>query len=119
MNKTIAKGFYDSVVKEALLDYEKLLTNNLDFTYGLIDQCKPWIDFYSDLSGANKELFFSIIRQTIVDTISTVFGIIDGPYTFSIPNTKFKLYINGEDSDMEMQDSFLEYIEKLNTPKGD
>jgi len=58
-------------------------------------------------------MLINVIKQTIIDTVSTLFGIIDGPCTFSIPNTEFKLFINGEDSDMEMQDSFLAYIEGL------
>ncbi|MCL2717359.1 MAG: hypothetical protein FWE14_01055 [Lachnospiraceae bacterium] len=111
MNEKIAKGFYDSVVDEGIQDYKKVLTNNLDFTYGLIEQYKPWMDFYDNLSDTNKELFFSFIKQTIIDTVSTVFGIIDGPTTFSIPNTEFKLYINDEDSDMDMQGSFLAYVQ--------
>ena len=113
MNETIAKGFYDSIVKEAIRDYDELLNNKLNFSYGLISQCKPWIDMYASLCEEDKKILISLVRQVIIDTTSHIFGIIDGPCTFSISNTEFKLLINDEDSNMEMQDSFLAYIEGL------
>jgi len=110
MNKIIAKGFYETVVIEGIEEYEYLLDNTI------IDKetNEYWCNFlclYHNLSDKQKSIFIRFIKQIIIDTISHVFGIIDGPCTFSVPNTEFKLYINGVDSDMEMQDSFLEYVE--------
>ena len=35
--------------------------------------------FYRSLPTKQKEIIFKIIRQTIIDTTSTILGIIDGP----------------------------------------
>lgn len=48
----------------------------------------------------------------IIDTISSVFGIFDGSSTLSGGNFEFEVKINGVDTENELQDSFLEYIEE-------
>ena len=112
MNEIIAKGFYDTVVTGLLQFYESML-ENAKIEKRTTGKEKEMMLLYSCLSDNEKAVLLFFMRQIIIDILSYVFGIIDGPCTFSIPNTEFKLFINGEDSNMEMQDSFLAYIEEL------
>ena len=114
MNKTIAKGFYDTVVVEIINFYTKIFAG-VEVSKRITDEEKRMISLYDSLNNSDKALLFDIMEQISKDTVSYVFGLIDGTCTFSVPSTEFKLYINDEDSDMGMQDSFLAYIQELNT----
>jgi hypothetical protein len=113
MNEKIAKGFYDTVVVEGVEDYRILLEEMFYKYKNPGEKAKRLVYIYENMSDEDKKIFYSYTKQVIIDTISHVFGIIDGPCTFSVPNTEFKLYVNGIDSDMEMQDTFLAYVEEL------
>ena len=43
----------------------------------------------------------------IIDTVSSVFGILDGSSTLSGGNLEFAIKINGISTENELQDSFL------------
>lgn len=47
------------------------------------DYWKEVISFYRGCDANQREVFRSIIRQTIIDTISHVFGVLDGSSTLS------------------------------------
>ena len=40
---------------------------------------KEALSFYDCLDGENKEKFYKIVRQVMVDTISNMFAVIDAP----------------------------------------
>ena len=49
----------------------------------------------------------------MIDTVSNIFGIIDGSSTLNECNIQPKLLLNNIDTDGELQDIFLEYIEEI------
>lgn len=51
---------------------------------------KNAINLYSTFDNNQKEIFINILKQTIVDTISGVFGILDGSSTLLGGNYEFK-----------------------------
>lgn len=112
MNEKFAKSLYESIVKENLDLYKE------DFEDTEIDSYTEeyWIkalEFYSSLTDTHKDILMKIIEQTMVDTISNVLGIIDGHVTQADDSIEPKLYLNSKDTDGELQDSFLEYVEDL------
>ena len=48
----------------------------------------------------------------MIDTISSVFGILDGSSTLGDGKWEFDVKINGVDIEDELQDTFLEYVEE-------
>lgn len=54
----------------------------------------------------------SIIEQTTIDTISNMLGIIDGSATLKDFSLEPKLLLDSKDTEGELQDLFLEFIEE-------
>lgn len=54
-----------------------------------------------------------VIELVMIDTISSMLGIIDGSSTLSGCKTEPKLYLDNVDIDNELQDLFLEYVEEI------
>lgn len=74
---------------------------------------KQSLNLYNNLSKDNKEVLMNIIEQTMIDTISNIFEISDGSSTLNGYNIETKLLLNGKDTEGELQDAFLEYVEEL------
>ena len=53
------------------------------------------------------------MQQTMIDTISNMLGIIDGSSTLSGCDAEPKLYLDDADTDGDLQDLFLEYVEEI------
>ena len=58
-----------------------------------------------------------VIELIMIDTISSVLGIIDGSSTLSGCDIEPKLFLDGIDTNNELQDLFLEYVEELELNK--
>ena len=112
MNEKFAKSLYESIVKENLdlykEDFEDTETDSYTEEYWI-----KAIEFYNSLTDKHRDILMKIIEQTMVDTISNVLGIIDGHVTQADDSIKPKLYLNSKDTEGELQDSFLEYVEDL------
>ena len=72
------------------------------------------IDLYFSLSEEKKETLMKIIKQTMIDTISNVLGVIDGNSTLDNFSKELTLYVEEMENDGELQDLFLEFIEEIN-----
>lgn len=58
-------------------------------------------------------MLFEIIEQTMIDTVSTVLGIIDGHVTLADDSFEPKLMLNSKDTEGNLQDEFLINVEEL------
>lgn len=73
---------------------------------------KKVLRFYGSLENPEKEILFKIIRQVMVDTISNLFGILDGVcITQEIPFGELTLELSGQRINGDLQDLFLEIEE--------
>ncbi|MDQ9888494.1 transposase [Acinetobacter pittii] len=68
--------------------------------------------FYQSLPSKEKEILFKIIQQTIIDTTSTILGIIDGPVSLEGIRGEFQLAYQPPQGDEvilsgDLQDDFL------------
>lgn len=68
--------------------------------------------FYAMLDEAGKQALLSIIRQTMVDTVSSLFGLLDGNRQLREVSGELSLGISGERIDGDLQDKFLEIEEQ-------
>ncbi|MFF2448282.1 transposase [Neobacillus sp. NPDC058068] len=116
MNEDFVKSLYKSIVQENLELYKSLyettnVINNTD------DYWTKALGLYNSLEEENKDVLFKIIEQTMNDTISNMLGIIDGSSTLLDCPIEPKLLLDSIDTEGELQDCFLEYIEKKDLNK--
>ncbi|MBU5677862.1 hypothetical protein KQI88_15700 [Alkaliphilus sp. MSJ-5] len=112
MNEIFIKSIYKSVVEENKKLYKNLFDNtNIDKASD--EYWKQSLKFYNSLSEENKEVLINIIEQTMIDTISNILGIIDGSSTLNGCAVEPKLFLDDNDTDSELQDLFLEYVEEI------
>ncbi|MEE6450219.1 transposase [Gottfriedia acidiceleris] len=112
-NEEFVKNIYQSVVKDGLSEYEDLFVNTE--TKDVTDNYwKDALKFFEELTEDNKKMLFKIIEQIQVDTVSTVFGILDGVVSISDDDFEIEMKINGEEELLngDLQDSFLELVEE-------
>jgi hypothetical protein len=111
MNDIFVKSLYESIIKENLQIYKDLYeTTNV--TSKTDDYWKKAIGFYDSLTNENKDTLMKIIEQTMIDTISNMLGVIDGSSTLKDCSLEPKLLLDSIDTEGELQDSFLEFIEE-------
>ena len=111
MNEEFIKKLYKTIVTDGIGEYHNLLENT---------NCKDatdrhWIstlELYEQLSSEEKEKMLKFAELIIIDTISSVFGIFDGSSTLSGGDFEFDIKINGVNTENELQDTFLEYVEE-------
>ena len=86
--------------------------------YTLTDQStitgrfKRSIEFCYSLSDIDQEILFEIIRQSAVDTASTVLGIIEGSVIPKGIKNEFSLSYGNEEIGYSLQSEFLNVEEK-------
>ena len=73
---------------------------------------KQAIGFYNALNDENKDILMRIIEQTMIDTVSNMLGVIDGRSTLNDCPLEPKLLLESNDTEGELQDLFLEFIEE-------
>ena len=112
MNEIFVKSVYKSIVEDNKILYENLFRNtNVDEVSD-----EYWVKslkLYNSLSEENKEMLLTIIEQIMIDSISNMMGILDGSSTLSECDVEPKLYLNGVDTDGELQDLFLNFAEEI------
>ncbi|TAA72672.1 transposase [Planococcus salinarum] len=117
MNETFVKSLHEVIVKENLESYKDL------YETAVVDAktdpyYKEALNLYNSLPSEKRETLMKIIEQTMVDTISSMLGIIDG----SIPvdhadSVEPRLLLNSINTEGELQDLFLEFVEELEDSK--
>lgn len=111
MINTFVKSLFESIVKENLQLYKDLYeTTNV--TEKTDDYWKKTIGFYDSLTDENKAILMRIIEQTMIDTISNMLGVMDGSSTLKDCLLEPKLLLESIDTEGDLQDSFLEFIEE-------
>ncbi|WP_027634476.1 hypothetical protein [Clostridium hydrogeniformans] len=112
MKEIFIRSLYKTIVQEGKNEYKELLDNtNVEEATD-----KYWISalqLYENLTEENKKKLMGVIELVMIDTISSILGIIDGSSTLSGCKTEPKLYLDNIDTDNELQDLFLEYVEEI------
>ena len=111
MKEIFIKSLYETIVQEGKQDYKELLDN----TNAEDANDKYWIkalQLYDNITKEDREKLMAIIELIMIDTVSNVLGIIDGSSTLNGCDAEIKLYLNDADTEGELQDLFLEYVEE-------
>ncbi len=111
MNEKFIENLYQTLVNDGRGIYEDLF-NNTVVNSKTSDYWKNALELYSGLNEESRKVFLDVIQHTIIDSISSVFGVLDGSSSLDGEEEfDIKVYINGVDTEEELQDSFLEYVE--------
>jgi len=110
MNEEFVKKLYDMLVKEHI-DIYRTLFEKTKLSDAKVEYWKNALTFYEKIDDSQKEIFYSILQQVVIDTISTTFGVIDGSSTLTGGNLEITMQIDGKDTDAELQDAFLLHVE--------
>ncbi|MFV5375865.1 transposase [Acinetobacter calcoaceticus] len=113
--KEFVKELINTVSDEYIDTYQQIYSStSID---SKIKKDPYWFDaltFYQSLSQKDKETLFKIIKQTTIDTTSTILGIIDGPVSLDQISGEFMLtYTENEKTVIlsgDLQDEFLTKI---------
>jgi len=63
--------------------------------------------FFGSLPTSERTVFFRILRQVTVDTISSILGMLDGVWELKDQEGDFDLLLAGERLNGDLQDEFL------------
>ncbi|WP_165061061.1 transposase [Adlercreutzia sp. ZJ154] len=110
MNEEFVRRIYDTLVSEGCEEY-KTLFEKTAITDQTIEYWKRAICFFQGFDNSQKDIFYDILRQTIIDTISGVFGVFDGSTALIGGNMECSIQIDGVDTESELQDTFMEFVE--------
>lgn len=111
MNEKFVKALYKEVIESGIDEYKNLLDTTE--VSNATDPC--WISalgLYNDLTSEQKDKMLEFARLIMIDTISTVFGVMDGSSNLQGESFEFEVSINGENTDNELQDTFLCFVEE-------
>ena len=97
-----------------------IINENLEIYKGLFTDYSPFeikdpyfidaISFFNTLPDEHKRIFFSILQQVMIDSISNVLGVIDGSSSLSEHDGDFSLLYEGKPLEY-LQDNFLSQFE--------
>ena len=113
MNEEFVKNIYKTIIEDGKIMYKDLY-DNTEVTKRTIDYYKNALELYHSLNDNQKNVFMDVIEQTMIDTISHIFGIFDGSSTLSGNSMEFDIKINGVSTEYELQDYFLDFVENHN-----
>lgn len=102
-NLSIYKGIFETTPKSQITD----------------EYWKAAINMFEQLNIKQKEILYKIIRQVEVDTISNVFGVIDGAVSIDNNQNEFELKVGGNMLNGDLQDLLLEQEEMNNLIEPD
>lgn len=113
MNETFVKSLYESIVEENLEIYREMYETTI-IDSKTDEYWKKVIEFYNNLEDEKKDVLMKIVEQTMIDTISNMLGVIDGSSTLTGCSLEPRLLLDSVDTEGELQDAFLEFIEEKN-----
>lgn len=108
--RSFVSGLRRTVVSENLSTYRTLLEST-DRTEATDEYWISVLSLYDQLNSSQRALLLSLIRQVIVDTLSTVLGIIDGTHTMESESGEVLLQSGSQILNGSLQDMFLEFEE--------
>lgn len=115
MNEEFIKNLYKTIIEDGRSIYKDLYENT-EVTEQTVDYWKNALELYHSFNENQQNMFMDIVKQTMIDTISSIFGILDGSSTLSGGDFEFEVKINGFSTECELQDTFLRFVEE--NPNG-
>ena len=110
MVESLVESLYKSAVVDNMQLYRQFFADDQS-DEGTIEYWRQARALYHRLDAKDKETLFAIIESTIVDSVSTVLGMLDGSTAGSVVDVQVML--DGKAREGELQDAFLAHVEEL------
>ena len=95
-----------SVVEENVGIYRDLFENTEKATDPYWERA---LALYKSLDASQRDVFFEVVRQTAIDTVSNVFALIDGVMRLDGQDDDCHFSCGADQLSGELQDHFLEH----------
>lgn len=99
-----------SVVDENIQTYRELF-NEMSLSDATDQYWQTALRFFHTLKREEQGVLFQIIRQVSIDTVSNLFGVLDGVSSLDGSFESFKLIHGDSQINGDLQDIFIELIE--------
>jgi len=118
-SEEFVKEIHRSIIDDNLSSYCNLL-NSTEPESATDPYWQRAIALYATLNADDRRVLFDIIRQIMVDTISSVFGLLDGVSRLAGQEGDFSLFAHSSPERLngELQDRFLELEEDRSRPRS-
>lgn len=101
---------YKSLVEEGMKTYRKQF-ENIEIVARTIEYWKDVATLYNSFNKREREVFFEIVEQVIIDTTASVFGLLEGSSSLPEGGTfETEIKIDGIDTEHLLQDYFLSIV---------
>ena len=104
------KAVYATVVQDALSDYKNMYEEEVSISD--TELYSKAIHMYQQMDPEQQKLMMHIIEVVMVDTVSHIFGVIDGSSPLNDSDMEATLLLDDVDSEGELQDSFIGYLQE-------
>ena len=111
--------YFVEKIRKAIIDENDAiyrdLFNNTDMADATDEYWKKALLLFKSLDKYGQEALFEIMRQVSVDTLSNMFGVLDGVSSLENVDEEFKLTADDDESEVingDLQDIFLEMEEE-------
>lgn len=110
--KDFIEKLYCLVAKENVEIYKELFSNT-DISKATDPYWKESLQLYKNLMDEDKLVFFKVIKQIGIDTVSNILALLDGVASLEGQDDEFNLTFQkaNEKLNGDLQDLFLEYDE--------
>ncbi|STO08031.1 hypothetical protein [Exiguobacterium aurantiacum] len=103
------KALYETVVQEGLHTYKEMYEEELSASE--VDLYSQAIHMYQQMNAEQQRLMMHMIEVVMVDTVSHVFGVLDGTSPLTDSEMEATVLLDGTDTEMELQDTFIGYLQ--------
>ncbi|MFN4213741.1 transposase [Exiguobacterium sp.] len=103
------KAVYETVVQEGLHMYKEMYEEEISSSEA--DLYSQAIHMYQQMNAEQQRLMMHIIEVVMVDTVAHTFGVIDGTSPLTDSEIEATVLLDGTDTDMELSDSFIGYLQ--------
>jgi hypothetical protein len=108
--ETVASLLEKHVV-EANVETYRMLFSSTSPQKATDEYWKAVLVLYAQLSGQQREVLVSVMRQVAIDTCANVIGVVENVNSLQGVKGKFQLRYDGEPVEQSVQDCFLELFE--------
>jgi len=112
VNEEFVQGVYSAIVERGVTLYKEIF--NEPDSDDTIEYWKNARSLFLEFDEAQQDVFFSILKQVEIDTIANIFAVFDGIRGLDgSVEWLAKVYLNGIDTNEDLSDDFLRYVEML------
>lgn len=108
--ESFVKAVYETVVQDALSGYKEMYEEEVSASD--TNLYSHAIHMYQQMDAEQQKLMIHLIEVVMVDTVSHVFGVIDGSSPLIDSDMGATVLLDDVDTEGDLQDSFIGYLQE-------